>query len=186
MPAFWFAIDPKSQKHRTINHMNTASIFKKMAAIVAIVGAGLLAAPLEKAEAQVLSPSHITGVTLKFSKPSRPNPVGIVSISVHIDVFDTGAIVDPTDTYDVNSYWPWYQWKPITNFGDSSTRTEESPPFFELLPIGDCYYVKFFRADNPDDCIKVKICVRSSRSVSATGYDSDGNSYSVDVTVEQL
>ena len=32
--------------------MKTASIFKKMAAIVAIVGAGLLAAPLEQAQAQ--------------------------------------------------------------------------------------------------------------------------------------
>ena len=44
-----------SRNHSNIERlitMNTASIFKKMAAIVAIVGAGLLAAPLEQAQAQ--------------------------------------------------------------------------------------------------------------------------------------
>ena len=82
--------------------MNTASILKKMAAIVAIVGAGLLAAPLEQAQAQVLSPSHITGVTLYADEVSDYDLThGIVGIDVDIDVFDTGAIVDPNDRYDV-------------------------------------------------------------------------------------
>ena len=77
-----------------------------MAAIVATVGAGLLAAPLEQAEAQVLSPSHITGVTLECVHPSDATS-GIVGIDVDIDVFDTGAILDPSLAYDVRVHWPW-------------------------------------------------------------------------------
>ena len=162
-------------------HMKTLSIFKKMAAIVAIVGAGLLAAPLEQAQAQVLSPSHITGVTLECVHPSDATS-GIWSISVDIDVFDTSS------DYDVRVWWPGLIFFVIEeNFGSSAYRTVFSPPFDFFIPplvgdYGNYYTVKFEK--NSDDCIKVVIWVGADGDVSAMGYDSDGNSYSVDVTVE--
>ena len=69
--------------------MKTASIFKKMAAIVAIVGAGLLAAPLEQAEAQ--------------------GPSGSLPTAKFVDV--TGCFDDdPTSfnfTWEITTdYWP--------------------------------------------------------------------------------
>ena len=156
-----------------------------MAAIVAIVGAGLLAAPLEQAQAQVLSPSHITGVTLYAAEASDYDlTYGFVGIDVDIDVFDTSAILDPSLAYDVWVFFPWpsfRQW--IRNFGNSAYRTE-SEYYFPPLPAGDYYTVKFYKVDDPDDCIKVTIWVGLDGDISATGYDSDGNSYSVDVTVE--
>ena len=164
--------------------MKTASILKKTAAIAAIVGgAGLLAAPLEQAEAQVLSPSGFSGVTLECVHPSDATS-GIVGISVDIHVFDTGAIVDPNDTYDVDVWWPWWGWDRIRNFGNSSIRTESAYYFFWPLPAGDYYTVKFYKVGDPDDCIKVVIWVGLDGEVSAMEYDSDGNSRPVDVTVE--
>ena len=135
--------------------MKTALILKKMAAIVAIVGAGLLAAPLEQAQAQVLSPSHITGVTLECVHPSDVTS-GIVGIDVHIDVFDTGAILDDALAYDVLVWWPREYFWEIDNFGNSAYRTE-SAYYFPPLPAGDYYHVKFFKSDDTDDCIKVII-----------------------------
>ncbi len=150
----------------------------------AIVGIGLFTVPIEKAQAQVLSPSHITGVTLYAAESSDYELThGIVGIEVDIDVFDTSAIVDPEDTYAVHSFWPGRYYYLIDDFGDSSTRTE-SYWYFDPLPAGNYYHVKFFVKDSEEDCIEVIIWVGADGSVSAMGYDSDGNSYSVDVTVE--
>jgi len=156
-----------------------------MAAIVAIVGAGLLVAPLEQAQAQVLSPSHITGVTLYAAEASDYDLThGFVGIDVDIDVFDTGAILDPALAYDVLVYFPWPSFRrEIRNFGNSAYRTE-SAYYFPPLPAGDYYTVKFYKVGDPDDCIKVTIWVGLDGDISATGYDSDGNQYSVAVTVK--
>lgn len=71
-----------------------------------------------------------------------------MGISVDIDVFDTGAIVDTNDRYDVLIYWPqmiWPDW--IENFGSPAYRTEDSPFYFWLLPASDYYTVKFYKFD---------------------------------------
>lgn len=71
----------------------------------------------------------------------------------------------------------------IENFGNSAYRTE-SEYYFWPLPAGDYYTVKFYKVGDTDDCIKITIWVGLDGDISAMGYDSDGNSYSVDVTVE--
>ena len=164
--------------------MKTALILKKMAAIVAIVGAGLLAAPLEQAQAQVLSPSAINEVTL-WVPDGKSAASGISAIILDIHVFDTSAILDPDLAYAVEVYWPVAGDRDlIRNFGDRAVRTEYSWYYFPALPAGNTYTVKFYMADDPDDCIKIVIEVSSDGDVSATEYDSDGNYRSVDVTIE--
>ena len=51
----------------------------------AVVGIGLLAAPFESAQAQVLSPSHVTGVQLWSTE------VGVYFIVVDFHAFDTSS-----------------------------------------------------------------------------------------------
>ena len=155
--------------------MNTASIFKKMAAIVAIVGAGLLAAPLEQAEAQVLSPSHISGITLETSS------FGIHCISVDFHVFDTSS------DYVVRCWWPSpdrLRTYLHPDFDESAYWTDLECYFFPL-PFGNYYTVEFEMEDDSSDWIEVTFWVGLDGYV-AYGWatDSDGRSYSVDVTVE--
>ena len=60
----------------------------------AVVGIGLLAAPFESAQAQVLSPSHVTGVQLWATE------VGVYFIVVDFHAFDTSS------DYVVMAVWP--------------------------------------------------------------------------------
>ena len=68
--------------------MNTASIFKKMATIVALVGAGLLAAPLEQAEAQ-------SSIPVVFDVLLESNAASDYELSrgyyVHIPLMDSSS-----------------------------------------------------------------------------------------------
>ena len=79
----------------------------------AIVGIGLLAAPFESAQTQVLSPSHVTGVNVE-TVDLGGEALGIWRISVDFDVFDTSS------DYDVAVGWPLISIPVIANdFRDS-------------------------------------------------------------------
>ena len=100
--------------------MKTAFIFKKMATIVAIVGAGLLAAPLEQAEAQDNSatPATVSYVDLVgFLNPAQQPSVVIefpdsefgswwsAKIDVTSDVSTTGLY---QGGYVIIFHYPYY------------------------------------------------------------------------------
>ncbi len=94
----------------------------------AVVGISLLPTPIHQTQAQVLSPSHISGVTLYAAEASDFNlSSDIEAISVDFHVFDTSPILALSLAYDVLSFWtndePGLAIHFIPDFGSSAYRT---------------------------------------------------------------
>ena len=149
----------------------------------AVVGIGLFAAPMESAQAQVLSPSHVTGVTVEtIDLSGGGDALGIQKISVDFDVFDTSS------DYIVDVTWPLGKYNGIWDFPDSAYHTA-SRRLFALPPVRDntgwYWTVKFKMREDSSDFIEVYIFLDPLGNVeSAAAYDSDGNWYDVPLTVE--
>ena len=187
--------------------MNTASIFKKMATIVAIVGAGLLAALLEQAEAQ-MSPFYycadVTEVTVTVqaghtSVPGVGFGKGDFKFTVEIDR-DNGSgwlsepktghwgaapsVLFPISFRNNRSASPVW-WTSRQNIGDS-------PVWYSLKPgSSNYYYIKMWaRNGGADDWIDLAVWVSKGLDgtveASAWAIDGDGDSYSVDVNIEYV
>lgn len=139
----------------------------------AVVGIGLFTAPFESAQAQVLSPSHVIGVQLWSTE------VGVYFIVVDFHAFDTSS------DYVVMAVWPdgievafsfWNRAYPVLGWS-----------FLNPLAFGDYHECRFYRDDvGSSDWIDVDIWVGLDGSASAWVTDSDGRSYSIDVTTNLL
>ena len=147
--------------------MKTALILKKVATVVALVVAGLLAAPLEKAEAQTGIP-EVTHFFLFANEASDYELThGWWGATADLDTSSAGV-----------------EWDEVT---ETLSEDRGNPPtlydgYFKLriTPRSD---------EGKGDCIDVFFYVDRSgnrASVSAWVEDSEGNYYTVDVTVISL
>ena len=75
---------------------------------------------MEQAQAQVLSPSHVTGVTVETVDLGGEGDI-ISKISIDFDVFDTSS------DYDVFVHWPNGRYTVINDFPDSAYHTASRP-----------------------------------------------------------
>ena len=156
--------------------MNTASIFKKMATIVAIVGSGLLAAPLEQAEAQTGIPEVIELCIVSNEASDYELRHGWADCRVNWDVssilsasleWQIGATARP-------SRGPFYD----PPDADKDGRTAYGTMLFYPKNFDD-------EITNRDEWIQIFFYVSTgpNASVSAWVEDSDGNEYDIDVRI---
>ena len=86
------------------------------ASAAAVVGVGLLCLPIESVQGQVLSPSHVSGVSVETVDLGGDGD-DISKISIDFDVFDTSS------DYDVFVHWPHGRYTVINDFPDSAYHT---------------------------------------------------------------
>ena len=156
--------------------MKTALILKKMAAIVAIVGAGLLAAPLEQAQAQTGIP-EVTELCILANGADPTLTSGWKDCHVNWDV---SSILSAPLGWQLGAAWPsrgpFYD---PPEADDDGRTTYGTMLFYRVNPatlkiIKDEWIQIFFyfgieSGEDPD--------------VSAWVEDSDGNEYTIDVRI---
>ena len=155
--------------------MKTALILKKMAAIVAIVGDGLLAAPLEQAQAQTGIP-EVTELCILAKGADPTLSSGWTDCNVNWDV--SSRLAAPLE-------WQLATFHPRGPFYDPPGADEDGRVCYGTM----LFYPSTLGGEitNRDEWIQIFLYFApgsgSDAYVSAWVEDSDGNEYDIDVRI---